>query len=278
MTGSPRTPSFSRRALRTAARALDRVVPPPVGIVVLAYHQVGAPQPGAVNVSTSDFADQIAMLAAGRAERPLVDLDEVIGRLGGAVDDGAAVAVTFDDGTVDFVEHALPILVAHEVPVTLYLATAHVDDGRSFWDDGTVLSWGALRDACSTGLVTIGSHTHEHLLLDRTDPLDAAADIDRSIERIRDEIGIAPVHFAYPKALAPSVGCRAVVRERFASAALAGGRPNRPGRADRWALDRTPVVAADSLEDVSTKAAGGLGLEAAARTAVDRIRYRGASR
>jgi len=270
--------SLARRGLRASAIAYDRLAPPPPGAVILAYHQVGGPRPGAVNLTPAVFDDQLAVLAAGRRACPLVGLDDVVARVQPGVEAEAAVSVTFDDGTADFVDHALPLLVHHDIPVTLYLATAHVDAGRSFWDDGTVLSWAALRDACATGIVTIGSHTHDHILLDRTDADRVAADLDRSIGRIEDELGVRPTHFAYPKALAPSPAVKPLVRERFASAALAGGRPNRPGRTDLWGLDRTPVVAADTLADVVRKAAGGLRLEATARSAVDRVRYRGASR
>lgn len=270
--------TVARRGLRAAAVAYDRIAPPPPGAVVLAYHQVGAPRPGAVNLSRSAFDEQMAMLAEGRGGRPVVDLDDVVARVRPGAEARSAVSVTFDDGTADFVEHALPVLLRHEIPVALYLATAHVDEGRSFWGDGTVLSWAALRDACSTGIVTIGSHTHEHILLDRTDADRASADLDRSIGRIEDELGVRPTHLAYPKALAPTAAVGQVVRERFVSAALAGGRPNRPGHTDLWRLDRTPVVASDSLADVARKVAGGLRLEAAARSGVDRVRYRGATR
>ena len=268
----------ARRAIRTAAVAFDRVATPPVGSVVLAYHQVGGPRPGSVNLDPAAFADQMAMVADARDHRPVLDLDGVVAAVGGDGPTAASVAITFDDGTADFVEHALGVLVDLALPVTLYLATGHVDEGRSFWDDGTVLSWDALRDAHATGLVTIGSHTHDHVLLDRGDPDLVAIDLDRSIDRIGDEIGVRPVHFAYPKALAPSRVNRALVRDRFASAAVAGGRANLAGATDLWALDRTPVVAADTLDDVAAKVAGGLRLEAGIRSLADRVRYRGATR
>jgi peptidoglycan/xylan/chitin deacetylase (PgdA/CDA1 family) len=268
---------LARRGVRAAARALDRVAAPPEGAVVLAYHQVGGPKAGSVNISPAAFADQMAMVADGRDHRPVLDLDGVVDAVGERAP-SPSVAITFDDGTADFVDHALGILVDLALPVTLYLATAHVDEGGSFWDDGTILSWEGVREAHSTGIVTIGSHTHDHILLDRTDPDLVAADLDRSIGRIADEVGVRPVHFAYPKALAPSRGARSVVRDRFASAALAGGRPNRSGATDLWALDRTPITVADGLDDVEAKVSGGLGLEAAVRSVVDRVRYRGAAR
>lgn len=271
----------ARRGIRAAAEAFDRIAAPPAGAVVLAYHQVGGPRPGSVNLDPAAFADQMAMLADGRGSRPVLDLDGVVDAVGGGtgvVDGRGSVAITFDDGTADFVDHALGVLVEHDLPATLYLATGHVDEGRSFWDDGTVLSWAAVRDAHSTGLVSIGSHTHDHVLLDRLGPDRVAIDLDRSIDRIGTEVGVRPVHFAYPKALAPTPANRSVVRDRFASAALAGGRANRPGTTDLWALDRTPITVGDGLDDVATKVAGGLRLEAGLRAAVDRVRYRGATR
>jgi peptidoglycan/xylan/chitin deacetylase (PgdA/CDA1 family) len=185
------------------------------------------------------------------------------------------VAITFDDGTADFVDNAVPILVRHRIPVTLYLTTAPVDEGRSFWDDGTVLSWSALADACSTGLVDVGSHTHRHLLLDREDPDVVADDLDRSSDLIGEHVGVAPRHFAYPKALAPSDAADALVRARFSSAALAGGRTNGYGRTDPHRLARTPLTVRDRTDDVLHKANGGRRLEGAIRERIDRRRYRG---
>ena len=100
----------------------------------------------------------------------------------------------------------MPELVAHRVPATLYLATEHVESGRAFPDNGRPVSWAALRDALSTGLVTIGSHTHTHRLLDRVGAAEAASELDRSIGLIEDRLGVGCSHFAYPKALLGSPG------------------------------------------------------------------------
>jgi peptidoglycan/xylan/chitin deacetylase (PgdA/CDA1 family) len=269
--------STMRRALRQAAIATDRLRPPPPGVTVLSYHQVDGKRPGSVNISSTTFDAQMALLTSRSSGCAPVGLDEAVDALGGGAPAGGhQVAVTFDDGTADFVEHALPVLVEHRVPVTLYLATAFVEDGRSFWDDGTVLSWAALRDALTTGVVSIGTHTHTHALLDRVDPQTAAREIETAVGLVEDRLGVSPAHFAYPKALAPARGAPAdlAVRARVRSAAVAGGRVNRYSATDLWRLARSPVVAADDIDAFARKARGGLRLEGEVRERFDRIRYR----
>jgi len=265
------------RAVKVAAAAVDEVVAPPRGVVVLAYHQVGAPRPGSVNLPVALFDEQMAMLAAQRDSGRVVTLDQAVASVTAAAPPRDLVAVTFDDGTADFVEHAVPILVEHRVPATLYLATDFVEQGRSFWDDGTVLSWSALADAVATGLIDIGSHTHTHALLDRSDDI-VEDELDRSIDLIGERLGVMARHFAYPKALAPSPAADLAVRSRFASAAVAGGRPNRFGRTDPWALSRTPVQVADGTGWFARKARGGLRVEGVVRERLDERRYARATR
>ena len=135
-----------------------------------------------------------------------------------------------------------------------------------------------MRDAVATGLVTIGSHTHTHALLDRADPAEIGAELDRSIDLIGAEIGVAPAHFAYPKALPGSDAAEAEVRRRFTTAALARSRVNEPGATDLHRLWRTPIQRSDGHDFFVAKAAGGLRLEGELRNLVARVKYRGATR
>ena len=134
--------------------------------------------------------------------------------------------MTFDDGTADFVDVALPIIERHRVPVTLYAATKFIDEQVPFPNDGKPVSSSGLADACATGLVKVGSHTHHHHLLDRLPLPDVIDELDRSIDLIGDHLGRRPADFAYPKALLGSPAAELAVRERFRSAALAGTTPN----------------------------------------------------
>src|SRR5262249_38296556 len=137
----------------------------PGGLVVLIYHRVGRHTLVSVDLPRPLFAEQLVALAGEWAPTAL---DTAVDLLAGpaAPPGRPPVCVTFDGGTADFVDEALPELVAHGIPATLYVATDHVEAGRPFPDDGRPVSWAGLRDALATGLVTIGSHTHSHRLLD----------------------------------------------------------------------------------------------------------------
>jgi peptidoglycan/xylan/chitin deacetylase (PgdA/CDA1 family) len=125
----------------------------------------------------------------------------------------------------------------------------------------------------STGLVTVGSHTHTHALLDRVDVDDARSEIARSASLIQDHLGQHAAHFAYPKAVAPSVAVEALVRDQFRSAALAGTRPNVRGQSDLHRLARSPVQVGDGMRWFSRKLEGGLAFEDTLRRTINHVRY-----
>ena len=261
--------------VKAASAAVDTVRRPPRGLVALIYHRVGDASGQELELPDAVFDAQMAELAAsGRA----TTLDRALDAVAGPEPPHPAadpVVVTFDDGTADFVDRAVPILVRHGIPALLYVATDFVERGVPFPHDGRPVSWTGLRDAVATGLVEIGSHTDRHLLLDRADRAEAEADLDRSIELVGERVGVAARHFAYPKAVVAGPAVEDAVRARFASAALAGTRPNRYGRTDRYRVARSPIQRRDGMVWFRRKLAGGLGLEDALRETANRRRYAG---
>ncbi len=267
--------SFFRRTVKAASAAADRVRPDVDGVVILLYHRVGGGSTLEIDLDANRFDEQVGAIAA----RGATTLGAALDRLGAAhaVAPEPAVVVTFDDGTADFVDVALPILVRHQVPATLYLATDFVEGGASTPAGVRAISWAGLRDACATGLVDVGSHTHSHRLLDRIDAADAAAELDRSIDLIGEHIGRAPADFAYPKAVAGTPEVERLVRDRFRSAALAGTRVNPYGNGkhatDRYRLARSPIQVSDGMQYFERKLAGGMALEDSLRRVANRVRY-----
>jgi len=164
---------------------------------ILTYHSIDE-SGSAISISEHTFRAQVAWLA--RADVRVVSVDALL-RLPADAD---AVALTFDDGFVNFGDIAAPLLAEHGLPSTLFVVTDSV--GRTNrWpgasDRGVpelpLLNWdgiGRLRDQG----VQIGAHTRTHANLARL-ALDRLQDeIVGSADRIRSETGRAPNAFAYP--------------------------------------------------------------------------------
>jgi peptidoglycan/xylan/chitin deacetylase (PgdA/CDA1 family) len=264
----------ARRAVKEAARFRDEVIPPRHGVVALCYHRIGELSDAAeIDLPTSMFADQMAMVADRGVQRIDDALDALRSPEPPATDKSV---VTFDDGTSDFVDVALPILVQYRIPAVLYVATSFVEHQRAFPDCGKPLSWAAIEDALSTGLVTIGSHSHNHALFDRIDRTTADNELRTSIEVLFARVGVLATHFAYPKALLPSdAAIERIVRDSFSSAAIGGTHANRYGETNPYRLARSPVQRADGLRFFEQKLRGGMQLEDDVRRLANRVRYLG---
>ncbi|MGH9022867.1 MAG: polysaccharide deacetylase family protein [Acidimicrobiia bacterium] len=271
----PSAKSLALTGVKTAAAVGDALRPPKRGVVVLIYHRVGRRTPVEVDLTADLFTRQMELLA--ETERAC-SLDRALAALEQTAPSGPdPVVVTFDDGTADFAEVAVPILARFSVPATLYVATDFIERGRPFPNDGVAVSWAALADTMASGLVTVGSHTHTHALLDRLPAGDIASELDRSIGLIGERLGVTAEHFAYPKAVPGSQAADSAVRSRFRSAALAGTRTNRYGSTDPYRLARSPVQVADGMRWFGRKLAGGMALEDGLRRLVNRGRYTGAT-
>lgn len=266
----------AKSIVKRVSRAADAVLRPPIGVTILIYHRVGGGSDSAVDLDVDAFDRQMAHLAE---HHRVITVDTAVEELSSPADQSrAAVVLTFDDGTSDFVEHVVPTLVRHGLPATLYAATQFIDEHTTFPWGAPPTSWSALSDAASTGLITVGSHTHSHSLLDRLGPAAIAADLDQSIELIGAHLGNRPAHFAYPKALPGSPAAEVAVRRRFSSAALAASRVNTAGSTDLHRLWRTPIQRSDGFAFFAAKARGGLRLEGELRAVLAKVKYRGSTK
>lgn len=227
-----------------------------------------------MNLAAGEFEQQVAWLAT---HRRVIDLDTAVAELSSGAPVEPGVVITFDDGTADWIDVAAPILIRHNTPATFYLTTAYPEGTHPLPDGEPAISWAGVRELADTGVATIGSHTHTHTLLDRLPPAEIAEELDRSIELIGQHTGVAPRHFAYPKALEPSVPAATAVGQRFASAALAGTRANTQN-ADCQRLRRSPIQTADTFADFHRKVDGGMGFEDIVRGSINRVRYRALTR
>lgn len=284
MTASPAVSSASagirskvapaaRQGLKGAAALGDLVLGRSGGITILIYHRVGAGSGGEMDLPVGTFDEQLRWL--GRHHR-LLTLDDAADELDAASDDDVepGVVLTFDDGTQDWVDHVLPALEHHGAPATFYVATDFVERRVEFPGGGTPITWEGLATMAASPLVTVGSHTHRHRLLDRIPGAEIDEELDRSSELLRERVGVDAAHFCYPKAVAGSPAAEAAIRRRFRTAVLAGTRPNHRG-VDLHRLHRSPVQRSDGARWFRRKARGGMRLEDDVRRMANRARYRG---
>jgi peptidoglycan/xylan/chitin deacetylase (PgdA/CDA1 family) len=161
--------------------------------------------------------------------------------------------------------------VQYRVPALLYLATGLVDrDGAS--EDR--LTWGDLQEAVATGLVTVGSHTHNHVnLATISSNAEATEEMISSKAIIEDRLQTECRHFAYPWAVS-SPAAEHVAKQTFDTAALLAWKTNRRDRIDPYRLGRVPILASDTDMFFRAKVRGGLDGEAVFYRALKRGPWR----
>jgi peptidoglycan/xylan/chitin deacetylase (PgdA/CDA1 family) len=118
----------------------------------------------------------------------------------------AHALLTFDDGYVNFYDHALPVLTEEHCPATLF-ALAGKFGGTNDWDQGDLpeeerdplLTLAQLEELAGSDLVTIGSHGLMHRNLSAIAPKLIGDEIHDSYSIFSSTLGdaFAPV-FAYP--------------------------------------------------------------------------------
>ena len=122
---------MARTRLRSIAR---RLWPPKPKPLILMYHRIADKPVDYWNlaVSPTRFKEQLRVL---RNIRYPLALKEFFHRLMAGTLPPNAVALTFDDGYVDNLVSAKPLLEQHDVPAMIFLATGYTDCSECFWWD-----------------------------------------------------------------------------------------------------------------------------------------------
>jgi len=99
--------------------------------------------------------------------------------------------LTIDDAFESFYLNAWPILKNKKIPFILFVSTREI--GKHGYMD-----WKHIKEVASSGLATIGnhSHTHEYLIDWSNDKI--KSDLTTSIKIFKKELGYSPEIFSYP--------------------------------------------------------------------------------
>ena len=111
------------------------------GLRALVYHRIDEPSAepdlasGLISATPQEFRDQMLLVAE---HYTVVSIHTVLAaQRGEASLPAGAVLITFDDGYLDFAEHAWPVLREFSLPAVLFVPTAFPEQpgGAGFWWD-----------------------------------------------------------------------------------------------------------------------------------------------
>lgn len=199
---------------RLVARSISEIVAgvsfmrePANGLRVLMYHAIGTPALGDAlglfSLSRHRFKQHMTLLAGWQRGR-VVEFDGA--ELEG---DGCRVAITFDDGYLDNLDVAAPILSELGLPFTVFVTSEFVRSGKPDF-----LSPAALRTLASLPGARIGAHGANHVALTECDDSTLRNELTASRQYLEDVLGKEVRTLAYPYG---------AVDRRVRSAALAAG-------------------------------------------------------
>jgi peptidoglycan/xylan/chitin deacetylase (PgdA/CDA1 family) len=219
--------------------------PAPRGLRILGYHRVGSPLPGdpyGLAVSPAAFARQMELVASRRFGRPVA--------LGAAELDGSPeLCVTFDDGYVDTLTNAAPILARLGLPFTVCVTPGLLDAGRPH------LAWTELKDLAERPNCEIGAHGLTHARLDALDDGALARELTESRRRLEEAVGDPVTVMTWPHGAASRRAASAAQAAGFTRAACSLYGANEPSRDPRL-LKRVEITGFDDERDFAGKLSG----------------------
>jgi peptidoglycan/xylan/chitin deacetylase (PgdA/CDA1 family) len=90
------------------------------------------------------------------------------------------------------------LMPQHEQRTWIREFSASHDFDLDGWCRSQAMSWGEIRQIAADPLCTIGAHTINHFAVSRLNADEAVREMKESAERIANELGDRPRHFAYP--------------------------------------------------------------------------------
>lgn len=221
-------------------------------IPILMYHQVDAPPPSGTPmrgmvVSPQSFARQMALLSwLGFKGVSMRDLEPWLS----GVRDDRVVGITFDDGYLNNLQHALPVLSQHGFTATCY-AVSNAFGAWNQWDAEKGIARKPLMDRAhfqqwlKAGM-DVGAHSRNHVDLLLQDEPTARDEIRGSKSDLESALDVEVRHFCYPYGHFNDTH-RAMVEQAGYVSATTVQRGRAQAHDSVFALPRTLVAQANHL-------------------------------
>jgi len=157
------------------------------GLRILTYHRVANAPDDPFCVEPTAFRRQMELVSLTGV---VASFDQALADLKVGHDPRPRIALTFDDGTEDFMSGVLPLLVRLRLPAVLYVTPARVGSAG-------FLGWAEVAEASRAG-VTVGSHGMDHRSLGKLRPQESERQVVESKRILEDRLGLQVTSLAYP--------------------------------------------------------------------------------
>ena len=174
---------------------------------------------------------------------------------------GRAVIITLDDGYVDNLDNALPILQQHGFSATCYAVSA-APGGYDHWNEAStgmrepLMNAAQLRQWAAAGM-EVGAHTRTHPHLTQCDGTTLQAEIQGSKTELEDALGTPVTQFCYPYGDHDERVVQAVREAGYSDATTTVRGRAQPGR-DRLRWPRIPIKNHHRLPKIGLRVLTGL--------------------
>lgn len=178
-----------------------------------------------------------------------------------------SVALTFDDGYRDNLEHALPLIEKYDAKATLYLVWDRSIDWapnkKAHHNSGELLTEPKLSDdevarLVATGRFEIGGHTLTHINMAKSDAATKRRELTESKQRIESRFQTPVQSFAYPFGLYEAEDVDLVREAGFTSAVTVESGIDTTSTPDLLQLRRVKVGGRESLRDFALRMRTGM--------------------
>jgi peptidoglycan/xylan/chitin deacetylase (PgdA/CDA1 family) len=229
-------------------------------VSILCYHSVEPDSRSVLAVSPELFDEQCAWLVRHRTILALPDALAGMNRAGRLP--RGRVAVTFDDGFSGVLEHALPSLLRHRIPASVFLVAGTLAPG------GQTVDWVEAEDLPAASFRTLtleearelkaagirfGSHSRAHRDLTLLDAAECERDLRESREILEDLLGERIGVVAYPRGRHDAGVRRAAARAGFSHGLALPERREPPGP---YSIPRVGVYPGNGARAIRAKTSG----------------------
>jgi len=187
--------SASAQATKSATLSIPKNFGRTVNVPIFYYHYIGNnPNPAdkirdTLSVTPDKFESQMSLLASNGYNA--ISLDSLYAALKGGLLPPKPVALTFDDGYIDFYLNAYPILRKYNLHATVFIPTGLVGQGY-------YLNWSQIKEMDASNLISFEAHSVNHVNLASLNQDQVKFQVFQSKQVLESQLGKPINFFAYP--------------------------------------------------------------------------------